>query len=246
MTVVLDNAEHVRSGAADVADALTARCPEVRVVVTSRIPLGSQGEIEFPVSPMPVPSESATAEDLRASDAVRLLVERAQASRPTSAPDERALAEAARICRDLDGLPLAIELAAARAKAMTLHEIAGRLDDRFRFLVSWRRVTPARHQTLKQAIDWSFDLLSVADQQFFASLAVFAGGFTLESAAGVCVEGDESRALDAVTRLVDASLVVADATETSESLPNARDGSPVRGREPARRRRTGRRARRPR
>jgi tetratricopeptide (TPR) repeat protein len=109
---------------------------------------------------------------------------------------------------------LAIELAAARAKAMTLREIAGRLDDRFRFLVSWRRVSPARHQTLKQAIDWSFDLLSQSDQVFFASLAVFAGGFTLESAAALS-NGDEMQALEAVTRLVDASLVAVEMTEAA-------------------------------
>jgi predicted ATPase/DNA-binding SARP family transcriptional activator/Tfp pilus assembly protein PilF len=212
--VLLDNAEHVRGGVSELADALRTHCPEVRVIVTSRIPIGSQGEIDFPVLPMPVPDESATPEDLRASDSVRLLVQRVMAARPDGVPDDRSLVEAARICRDLDGLPLAIELAAARAKAMTLHEIAGRLDDRYRFLVSWRRVSPARHQTLKQAIDWSFDLLSPADQTFFAKLAVFAGGFTLEAAA-VSAEGDELQALEAVTRLVDASLVVAEASDVA-------------------------------
>jgi non-specific serine/threonine protein kinase len=213
--VVFDNAEHLRAGTAEVVDVLRASCPNVRLIVTSRIPLGSPGEIEFAVLPMPVPSESATPEELRASDAVRLLVERAEASRPVAGGDDRSLAEAARICRDLDGLPLAIELAAARAKAMTLREIAGRLDDRFRFLVSWRRVSPARHQTLKQAIDWSFDLLSEPDQAFLARLAVFTGGITVDAAAAVCADGDEMAALDAVTRLVDASLVAVDADDVT-------------------------------
>ena len=106
---------------------------------------------------------------MRTSDAVRLLVERVSAWRPSGPDDDQALAEAARICRDLDGLPLAIELAAARAKAMSLGEIAGRLDDRFRFLVSWRRMSAARHQTLKQAIDWSYDLLTADDQRVFTA-----------------------------------------------------------------------------
>ncbi len=174
------------------------------------MPLGVEGEIEFPLAPMGVPGEEATTDEVRASEAVRLLVERVAASRPGGVHDDQALAEAARICRDLDGLPLAIELAAARAKAMSLGEIAGRLDDRFRFLVSWRRVSAARHQTLKQAIDWSYDLLSAEDQIVFAALATFAGGFTLDAVTAVGTDRDDLAALDAVTRLVDASLVVAE------------------------------------
>ena len=116
---------------------------------------------------------------------------------------------AARICRDLDGLPLAIELAAARAKALSLEEIASRLADRFRFLVSWRRLTAARHRTLEEAMDWSYELLDDDEQALLARLSVFAGGFTLAGAAAVCL-GDDERALDLVGRLVDASLVVAE------------------------------------
>ena len=212
--VVLDNCEHVRVGAASLADTLLARCAEVRVIATSRIALGAERENEFPVAPLAVPDERATVGELRASDAVRLLIERVAASRSRSIDDDQAVAEAARICRDLDGLPLAIELAAARAKAMSLSEIAGRLDDRFRFLVSWRRVSAARHQTLKQAIDWSYDLLAPEDQGVLAGLAVFAGGFTFDAAAAVCAPGDDIDAIDAVTRLIDASLVVAEPSET--------------------------------
>jgi predicted ATPase/DNA-binding SARP family transcriptional activator len=215
--LVLDNCEHVRNSAADVADVIRAHCRDVRIVATSRMPLGAQGEIEVPVAPMGVPGEHATPDEVRASESVKLLVERVAASRPRGVEDDEALAEAARICRDLDGLPLAIELAAARAKAMSLTEIAGRLDDRFRFLVSWRRMAAARHQTLKQAIDWSYDLLSADDQRVFAGLAAFAGGFTLDAVAAVCVENDEMAALDATTRLVDASLVVAEPREGETS-----------------------------
>jgi predicted ATPase/DNA-binding SARP family transcriptional activator len=213
LLVVLDNCEHVRDAVGELVDAIRARCPGVTVLATSRVPLGSQGEVELPIAPMSVPAESASPDELRASEAVQLLVERAEASRPVGPLDDRSLIEAARICRDLDGLPLAIELAAARAKAMTLREIAGRLDDRFRFLISWRRVTPARHQTLKQAIDWSYDLLSLEDQQVLARLAVFAGGFTTDAAVAIASDRDEMRAVDAVTRLVDASLVVADPSD---------------------------------
>jgi predicted ATPase len=211
--VVLDNCEHVRDGAAALADTVRGRCPDVRVIATSRLPLGAQGEVEYPVAPLAVPDDGADLSELRASEAVRLLAERVDAARPGQLDDAQALAEAARICRDLDGLPLAIELAAARAKAMSLGEIAGRLDDRFRFLVSWRRVSAARHQTLKQAIDWSYDLLSVDDQRAFATLAVFVGGFTMDALVAVAGEAaatDEMAAIDALTRLVDASLVVAE------------------------------------
>jgi len=210
LILVVDNCEHVRAGAAQLADKLLAACREVRILATSRIPLGVDGEVEFAVAPLGTPPDTATADELRSSEAVRLLFERVASSRPLGMDDDQALAEAARICRDLDGLPLAIELAAARAKVMSLNEIAGRLDDRFRFLVSWRRVVAARHQTLKQAIDWSYDLLSSDDQRVFACLGMFAGGFTLDAAAYVCANSDDTAALEALTRLVDASLVIAE------------------------------------
>ena len=126
------------------------------------------------------------------------------------ADDAAAVATAARICRDLDGLPLAIELAAARAKALSLDEIATRLGDRFQFLVSWRRMSTARHRTLRAAMDWSYDLLSDAEQALLDRLSVFAGGFNVTTAAAICLDGDEGRAVDLIGRLVDASLVGVD------------------------------------
>ncbi len=164
------------------------------MLATSRSPLGIVGEIDYPVSP------------LEEDDSISLLLDRMRAARPNGNFDSERDA-AMRICRDLDGLPLALELAAARAKVLSATEIATRLDDRFRFLVSWRRVASARHQTLKQAIDWSFELLSEPDQDLFTRLSAFAGGFSLE-AATIFLGGDDGKALDSIDRLVDASLVV--------------------------------------
>jgi tetratricopeptide (TPR) repeat protein len=122
--------------------------------------------------------------------------------------DEVAVAAAARICADLDGLPLAIELAAARVTALSLDEIADRLADRFRFLVSWRRLSPARHRTLREAMDWSFELLSSDERELLAGMSVFAGHFTLDAVARVCTDADEERALAGIERLIAASLVL--------------------------------------
>ncbi len=194
MLLVLDNCEHLRDAVADVVATILQACPEVRVLATSRSSLGIDGEIDYPVAP------------LEEAESIQLLLERMRTARPSADFDSESEA-AARICRDLDGLPLALELAAARAKVLSPTEIAARLDDRFRFLVSWRRVASARHQTLKRAIDWSFELLAEPEQELFARLSTFVGGFTLESAA-TFLAADEGRALDSIDRLVDASLVV--------------------------------------
>jgi predicted ATPase/DNA-binding SARP family transcriptional activator len=201
LLLLFDNCEHLREACAELAQTLLAACPLLRVLATSREPLGLAGEVDYPVPPLLEP------------EAVRLFLARARETRPRLPDDEPTLASAAQICRELDGLPLAIELAAARAKALSLQEIASRLADRFRFLVSWRRLTPARHRTLKEAIDWSYELLSEEDRTLLARLSVFAGGFTLAAAAGVCLEGDEERALALVERLFEASLLLAEQRE---------------------------------
>jgi predicted ATPase len=208
--IVLDNCEHLRDACAELADALLTRCAAVRILATSREPLGVSGEVDYPVSPLGVPPEGAGVEELRAAEAVRLFFARARQARPRLEENETALSVAGRIARDLDGLPLALELAAARAKTLSVDEIAAGLADRFRFLVSWRRLTAARHRTLREAMDWSFDLLGADEQRFLASLSVFSGGFSRTAAAEVCVEGDGDRALSSLARLVDASLVLAD------------------------------------
>jgi predicted ATPase/DNA-binding SARP family transcriptional activator len=201
LLLVLDNCEHLREPVAELAHGLLRAAARVRVLATSREPLGAPGELDHPVPPMD-PSEGA-----------QLFLARARAARPGLSEDERALTSATRICEMLDGLPLALELAAVRAKALSLEEIAARLADRFRFLVSWRRLAPARHRTLREAMDWSYELLSEDEGAAFARLSVFAGGFTLDAVAAVCLNGDDERALDLIERLVQASLVVAEEGE---------------------------------
>ena len=208
MLLLLDNCEHLRDACAELAQALLTACPRLRLLATSREPLGVAGETDYPVPPLSGGAAAGEPERLLASDAVSLFLARARAARPRLVIDDAALAAAGRICAELDGLPLAIELAAARAKALSFPEIEARLADRFRFLVSWRRLTPARHQTLREAMDWSYQLLAPEEQSLLQRLAVFSGGFTLEAAAAVCLDGDGVRALELVGRLVDASLVV--------------------------------------
>jgi predicted ATPase/DNA-binding SARP family transcriptional activator len=209
LLLVLDNCEHLRGASAELTRSLLATCARLRVVATSRELLGVPGEVDYPVPPLGLPAPDADADELRASEAVRLFLARAREASPRIG-ESAALESVGEICRELDGLPFAIELAAARAKALTPEEIAARLADRFRFLVSWRRLTAARHRTLREAMDWSYELLSEAEQALLAQLAVFAGGFTLDAVAKVCVDGNGERALELVGRLIDASLVVAD------------------------------------
>jgi predicted ATPase/DNA-binding SARP family transcriptional activator len=214
LLIVLDNCEHLREACAELCGRLLGLCPRLRLLATSREALGVPGEVDYPVPPLPVPSSEAHADEFRASEAVRLFLARANDAQPRRSEAPGAFGTAARICRDLDGLPLAIELAAARAKAFSFEEIASRLDDRFQFLVSWRRLAPARHRTLRAAMDWSYELLSDDERTFLDRLSVFSGGFTLAAAAAVCLDGLDTPAFDLVGRLVDASLVV----------PEERDG----------------------
>jgi predicted ATPase/DNA-binding SARP family transcriptional activator len=207
MLLVLDNCEHVREAAALVARDLLEAAPDLRILATSREILDVPGEAAFPVPPMGVPDVGDVADRVRESESVRLLVDRATLSRHGLTLDAAAYETAARICRELDGLPLAIELAAARAKVLSLDEIAGRLRDRFRFLVSERRLTAARHRTLREAMDWSYELLEPDERALLARLSVFPGGATLRSIAAVCLDGDEDGAERLVERLADASLV---------------------------------------
>ena len=208
--VVLDNCEHVRDASAELVAALLAQAPQAHVLATSRVTLGVPGEIDIAVPPLALTARPAGDGMAVASDAADLFLERARAARPSLYVDEATHAAVARIVEDLDGLPLAIELAAARAKALSIGDIAARLGDRFRFLVSWRRLTAARHRTLAEAMAWSFDLLDPAEQALLADLSVFAGSFDLEAIGAICLEGDAGLALDLVQQLVDASLVVAE------------------------------------
>ena len=192
MLIVLDNCEHVVDAAARLVEALLERCPELTVLATSREPLGVPGELLRPVEPLPDPV------------ALRLLADRGAAARPgfNVEDDPEACAE---ICRRLDGLPLAIELAAARLRMLTPRQIADRLDDRFRLLTSGSRTLLPRQQTLRAVVDWSWDLLDADEREVLTTLSVFAGGCDLAAAEAVC----GPVAFETLGSLVDKSLVVA-------------------------------------
>lgn len=210
LLVVLDNCEHVLEGCAELAERLLRSGRRLRILATSREPLGVRGEVDVPVLPMAVPASTDDLELARATESVQLFLSRARAARPRLAEDDHAVATAALICANLEGVPLAIELAAARAKALSLDDIAARLSDRFRFLASWRRLAPARQGTLREAMRWSFELLPEDEQALLTRLSVFAGDFTSGDVAMVCLDGDEDRAIALVERLVRASLVTAE------------------------------------
>ncbi|MBG0855850.1 winged helix-turn-helix domain-containing protein [Streptomyces spinoverrucosus] len=192
MLIVLDNCEHVVDAAARLTEELLARCPHLTVLATSREPLGVPGEVLRPVEPLPEPY------------ALRLLADRGAAARPGFRVDDDPEA-CAEICRRLDGLPLGIELAAARLRMLTPRQIADRLDDRFRLLTSGSRTVLPRQQTLRAVVDWSWDLLDADERDVLSRLSAFAGGCDLAAAEAVCGPA----ALDALASLVDKSLVVA-------------------------------------
>ncbi|MBQ0849520.1 winged helix-turn-helix domain-containing protein [Streptomyces sp. BH-SS-21] len=192
MLIVLDNCEHVVDAAARLVEQLLERCPGLTVLATSREPLGVPGELLRPVEPLPEPY------------ALRLLADRGAAARPGFRIEDDPEA-AAEICRRLDGLPLAIELAAARLRMLTLRQIADRLDNRFRLLTSGSRTVLPRQQTLRAVVDWSWDLLDEDERDVLRRLSVFAGGCDLAAAEAVCGPA----ALEALGSLVDKSLVVA-------------------------------------
>jgi predicted ATPase/class 3 adenylate cyclase len=206
--VVLDNFEQVMEAAADVARLLEA-APASRLVVTSREPLHLQGEQEHPVPPLtlPDPQHLPSLQALTQFEAVSLFIDRARAVRPGFEVTTGNAPAVAEICARLDGLPLAIELAAARVKVLSPEAILGRLESRLTLLAGGARDLPARQQTLRGAIGWSYDLLGEDEQPFFARLAAFAGGCTLEAVEAVCAEGLGLDSLDGVASLVNKSLL---------------------------------------
>ena len=210
--VVLDNCEHLLAPCADVADALAGRCPDVVVVATSREPLGVEGEQVFRVPSLGLPAGDA---DAIGSEAVRLFVERATAADAGFAVTPAVTPTVVEICRRLDGIPLAIELAAARVRHLSLDEVARRLDDRFRLLTGGPRGARQRQQTLAAALDWSFHLLTDRERALLRRCAVFMDGFSLAGAEGVCSGDGLERAdvVDVLGALVDKSLVSLHATE---------------------------------
>ena len=217
--LVLDNCEHVVETCARLAEALLRGCPRLRILATSREALGIGGERTWPVPPLVLPpaetGEPITRAVASQSEAIRLFVERTQAVRPSFELRDDNAAAIARVCRQLDGLPLAIELAAARARVLDPEQIAKRLDDVFGLLSSSSRTTPQRHRTLRSTIEWSHDLLTEPERILFRRLAVFAGGFTIEAAEAVA-GGGLPDVLDLLSGLIDKSLISLD-TEAVET-----------------------------
>ena len=199
LVVVFDNCEHVIGQAAALAETLAGTVPGLRLIATSREPLGVPGEVLVPVGPLARPA------------AVELFVDRARAVRPGFTADERTRPVIDDICRRLDGLPLAVELAAARLRSLTVATLAERLDDRFRLLTVGARTALPRQQTLRAVVDWSYDLLFEDERRLFARLSVFAGGCDLDAAEAVCADDrvPAAEVLDVLSRLVDKSLVAA-------------------------------------
>jgi predicted ATPase len=215
LVLVLDNCEHLLDAAARLVEAMVRACPGVCVLATSREGLGVSGERILVVRSLGLPaSDGLPGESVVAAAAVRLFCDRAVSARDSFVLGADNIDAVAQICGRLDGIPLAIELAAARVRMMTPGEIAGRLDERFRLLTGGARTAVERHQTLRQAVDWSYDLLNERERTILDRLGVFAGGFTLEAAESVTAgEGIETvDVLDGLGQLVDKSLVVADAT----------------------------------
>jgi predicted ATPase len=212
--VILDNCEHLAGACAAAAEALLQAGPDVVVLATGRAPLGVGGETDWrvPSLSLPEPGSEGSTEALAGSDAVSLFIERARNVRPRFALTDDNAASVARVCRELDGLPLAIELAAARVRMLSVEQIAARLSDRFQLLRGGPRTATERQQTLLASVDWSHDLLSADERLLLRRVAVFTGGFTLEGAERVCAgEGiDCERVFELLGSLVDQSLVIAD------------------------------------
>ncbi len=210
--LILDNCEHVIESAASFAHRVLGECQRLRILATSREPLGITGEALWQVEPLALPAEGADPGEIESSQAVQLLQDRAGAVRKDLATDGRMLSNMARVCRALDGMPLAIELAAARLRTMSLDQLANRLDDRFRLLTSGSRTALPRHKTLRAVVDWSWELLTDAERMVLRRLSVFSGGASLEAAERVCV-GDgveQKQVLELLTALAEKSLLLAE------------------------------------
>ncbi|MCI2423403.1 AAA family ATPase [Saccharopolyspora sp. K220] len=183
--LVLDNCEHVINAAAEFAQEVMSRSPQLRVLATSREPLALTGEKLLPVGPLALPQADDPAPE---TAAVRLFADRAAAARPDFVLDERNTGDVVAICRGLDGMPLAIELAAARLRAMSVRQIADRLDDRFRLLTNGNRAAMPRHRTLRAVVEWSWDLLTPPEQVLAGRLSVFAGNASADAVSAVCAD----------------------------------------------------------
>jgi predicted ATPase len=205
--LLLDNCEHVLPSTAALVSLLLARCPALQVLATSRAPLRVQGEQMLPVYPLSVPPVGADFDSVQAASAVLLFAQRAAATDPSFTLTEHNAEEVAEVCRRLDGLPLAIELAAARSTLLSPAAMLKLLDQHVQILSNGPRDAPARHQTMQEVIDWSYSLLAPQEQEFFRTLAVFSGGWTLDAAASInCL--DRQTVLTHLDTLAGQSLIV--------------------------------------
>ena len=220
LLLVLDNCEHLIEACAQLTDSLLHGCPNLKILASSREALGIAGEVAFRVPSLSLPPASLKAgsnslAELEQSEAVRLFVERAQAVSPAFYLEQENALAVAQICRRLDGIPLALELAAARVRVLSPTQIASRLDDRFRLLTGGSRTALPRQQTLKALIDWSWTLLSDSEKILLRRVAVFTGGFTLEAVESICADPASAREvslsdyeiLDLLEGLVNKSLI---------------------------------------
>lgn len=218
LLLILDNCEHVIDEARHVAGAILHDCPEVRILGTSREPLSISGEATYRMPSLAIPEKPETlfSEGAARYGAVQLFVDRAVLSNDRFTFTKENAPHVTEICRRLDGIPLAIELAAARVKVLSLQQLAQKLDERFRVLTGGDRGALPRHRTMRALIDWSYDLLSNDERALFRKLSIFAGGFTLQTASAVCRDEriDDSAVLDLLSSLVDKSLVQVEAVET--------------------------------
>jgi predicted ATPase len=210
--LVLDNCEHLIEPVASLAETILSRCAEVQIIATSREALAVPGEVQLPVAPLPVPAPGTPPGDIAAFASAELFLDRARAAAPDLVADAETLAAVGVICQRLDGIPLALELAAARLASLSPAELADRVRDRFALLTSGSRTADARQQTLRATVDWSHDLLTPPERLLFRRLAVFRGGWTLDAAEHVVADRElpPSAVLDLLDRLVRQSLVAAD------------------------------------
>jgi predicted ATPase/DNA-binding SARP family transcriptional activator len=219
--MVLDNCEHLLSACGNLADALLRLCPSLKMMVSSREPLGVAGEAIYRVPSLSYPEapQAAAVEGLMGYSAVSLLVERVRLQLPDYQMTGHNAAALVRICQQLNGIPLALELAAARFGVLTAEQVADRLEDAFRLLTGGTRTALPRHQTLRATMDWSFNLLDEKERLLLHRLPAFAGGFTLEAAEAVCAgEGlERQEVLDLLTMLVNKSLVVVNRKQGEET-----------------------------
>jgi predicted ATPase len=218
MLLVLDNCEHLVDACAQLADRILRAGPNMRMLASSREPLGIGGEVTYRVPSLGLPDVNhlPSVESLSQYEAVKLFIDRAAAAVPSFVVTNSNAPALAQVCHHLDGIPLAIELAAAKIRVLSVEQIAKRLDDRFRLLIGGSRTALERHQTLRAAIDWSYNLLPPAEQTLFSRLAIFVGGWTLEASEAIC-EGGSVKSEDVLTlleQLINKSLVI---TEEAES-----------------------------